>query len=74
MSWFIRRLRLHDFTQYLSDIHEMICAKPPRLRGKKIASLSDANVCPEAGLFAQQKRLALIKHILRQKSYVSPVN
>ncbi|XP_046860216.1 protein slit-like [Xenia sp. Carnegie-2017] len=45
MSWFLKRLRLKDYTQLLVDVRRMKCHEPERLRGKRIYKLKEEDVC-----------------------------
>ncbi|XP_046860220.1 fibrillin-1-like [Xenia sp. Carnegie-2017] len=45
MSWFLKRLRLKDYTQLLVDVRRMKCHEPERLRGKLIYKLKEDDVC-----------------------------
>ena len=50
MEWFVRKLRLRDFTQTISDMMKMKCHKPARLKDKLIYDLIESDVCPQRGM------------------------
>ena len=59
MHWFIRKLRLKDYTQKIFDLKKMKCHAPAKMRGKLIYKLKEADVCPEQSTNCSNKCFTL---------------
>ncbi|CAB4009289.1 fibrillin-3-like isoform X1, partial [Paramuricea clavata] len=61
MEWFVRKLRLRDFTQTISDMMKMKCHKPARLKDRLIYDLIESDVCPQRVQAVDECKLQLHK-------------